>query len=287
MRETYVSKNFRSDSLKLLYLAQRIVREYMGQGYTLTLRQLYYQFVARDIIENSERSYKRLGGLINDGRLAGYIDWEAIEDRTREVSILSHWNHPSDIVRACAEQFALDKWREQPNYVEVWVEKEALAGVIEPVCEEFDVPFFSCRGYPSQSSVWRAGQRMKHVNGEPHILHLGDHDPSGIDMTRDIEDRIYLFAQRPVVVRRLALNMDQIEEFKPPPNPAKLTDSRALDYVRQYGRSSWELDALEPKILTDLVAEEVMRLRDDTLWDEEVSREERYRSKLRDIAANL
>ena len=246
------------------------------RDFDLTLRQLYYQFVSRDLIKNSDREYKRLGSIINDARLAGLLDWSRITDRTRNVRMNSHWSTPSDIMRSAAHSFALDGWVGQEYRPEVWIEKDALAGVIGGICEELDVPYFSCRGYTSQSEMWAAAQRMQHHknNGQtPIVFHLGDHDPSGKDMTRDIEDRLALFCGY-VQVQRLALNWDQIEQYSPPPNPAKLTDARANGYVAEFGDSSWELDALEPAVIAELIQNAVVGVRDDDAWDEVIGQEE-------------
>ena len=287
-REFYRSKGFRRETLELIDTGNAIISEYVGMGYVLTLRQLYYQFVARAIIENSERSYKRLGKIVSDARLAGMMDWEAIEDRTRGVQEVNHWEHPRDIIYACAEQFRIDKWWDQPKHVEVWVEKEALAGVLHHVCRDLDVPFLSCRGYPSQSEMWRAGQRIKSKCASSSVvIHLGDHDPSGIDMTRDIEERLWLFSGEPVHVQRIALNMDQVEEYNPPPNPTKFTDSRAGDYVMRYGYSSWELDALEPQVLEQLTRDAVIAHRDEELWQKSIDVEHEHRRQLRELAAEM
>jgi len=276
MRLCYVPKRFSQSSVETIRLAVEIIEEYEAQGYTLTLRQLYYQFVSRDLIPNSLRAYKRLGQIVNDGRLAGEISWYSIEDRTRNLSALSHWSSPADIIRSAAAGFRIDKWEGQRFRVEVWIEKEALAGVFQRVCEEEDVPFFSCRGYVSQSEMWSAAQRLAgyHEDGQiPLILHFGDHDPSGMDMTRDILDRLNLFEGLPDV-ERLALNMDQVEEFNPPPNPAKITDSRFEGYLRKYGGESWELDALEPSVLSGLVRSRIIEARDRDLWEEKIEEEE-------------
>jgi hypothetical protein len=114
--------------------ANDIIAEYSAQGFQLTLRQLYYQFVSRDFIPNNLRSYKNLGDVINDARLAGLIDWNSIVDRTRNLQSLAHWRNPAEIIDACASQFRLDRWAPQPRRVEVWIEKDALIGVIEGIC---------------------------------------------------------------------------------------------------------------------------------------------------------
>ncbi len=290
-RICYEPRNFRDDTLAVIASANEIIEEYAEQGFTLTLRQLYYQFVSRDLLPNTERSYKRVGSIVNDARMAGLIDWASIEDRTRWLRELAHWDGPGDIVEACATQFRVDRWENQSHRPEVWIEKDALVGVIEGVCQELDVPFFACRGYVSQSEQWRAGRRFaRHLaNGQqPIVFHLGDHDPSGVDMTRDNADRLTVFAElQQIEVRRLALNMDQVEQYNPPPNPAKLTDARAQGYIAEYGTYSWELDALEPAVLADLIRQNVEELIDQEAWDESAERERVGREKLAEVAEEL
>lgn len=297
MKISYIHKNFTAASLEIIRVANEIITEYQADGYDLTLRQLYYQFVARTILPNTERSYNRLKGIVSNGRLAGLIDWLAIVDRTRNLAwgengskTPGHWEHPSEIIETAAKNFAVDKWAGQENRVEVWIEKEALAGVLSRVCPDLDVAYFSCRGYVSQSEQWRAARRLSAYSREdsaiPHIIHLGDHDPSGIDMTRDIEDRMALFGC-PLVVHRIALNMDQVEKYNPPPNPAKLTDSRIEGYLERFGDQSWELDALEPRLLGAMIETEVKALRDEDLWNERVAYEEEQRAILEKLAEHF
>ena len=170
----------------------------------------------------------------------------------------------------------------------MWIEKDALSGVFSRICSELEVPFFACKGYTSLSAMWRASQRLirkAQAGKEVTIFHFGDHDPSGIDMTRDIIDRLYDFHSS-LEVRRIALNMDQVEEFDPPPNPAKMSDSRAEAYVDEYGYESWELDALDPSTLSDLVREQVDQLRDEDLWAEAVAEETEAKRTLQLITEN-
>jgi hypothetical protein len=287
---SYIDKRFSESSVNIIEHANQIIDEYINAGYLLTLRQLYYQFVARDLLANTTQSYKRLGSIINDGRLAGMISWDAIEDRTRATQSNAHWNDPSELVRACADQFQIDKWQDQPYRPEVWIEKEALAGVIEPICKKLDISYLSCRGYTSQSEMWKSGQRLiaMATSGQiPVILHFGDHDPSGIDMTRDIIDRLEMFTAIDLDLRRLALNMDQVRKYNPPPNPAKVTDTRFNGYVIDYGHESWELDALEPAVLSGLVESEVIALRDENVFMEAQTLEDKHRELLSEIADDI
>ena len=233
--------------------------------------------------------YKRLGSIINDGRLAGLIDWSAIEDRTRNLITVPHWESPADIISAVARQYRRDTWEGQRNHVECWVEKEALAGVFEQACKPLDVAVFPCRGYVSQSEMWVAAQRLS-LELEEHrqviILHFGDHDPSGIDMTRDITDRLSMFLRVKrefLSVKRIALNMDQVEEYKPPPNPAKDSDARFESYLEKFGDESWELDALEPQVLRQLIENNVAEYRDEARYNRAVERQRAERTVLEDI----
>lgn len=285
----YQEKSFRAAALQIIEQANDIIGEYIAAGYQLTLRQLYYQFVSRDLIENTVQSYKRLGNIISDARLAGMIDWEYIEDRTRNLAGINHWESPTSIVQSAAQQFRIDKWSDQNHRIEVWIEKEALSGVIAPICNEMDVSYLSCKGYTSQSEMWAAGQRMEaayDVGQRPIVLHLGDHDPSGIDMTRDIDDRLKLFSHGCTTVKRIALTMAQVKKYKPPPNPAKTTDSRFFSYISNYGDKSWELDALPPQVLSDLIRKHVLEYRIEDLWQAQVEKESDYRYKLQEAAEN-
>lgn len=200
----YQEFSFRAETRSIIDQADAICRDYAAQGYDLTLRQLYYQFVARAILENSEKSYKRLGEIVGNARLAGLLDWDHLEDRTRNVRANSHWSSPAAVIESAARSYALDKWANQDYYVEIWVEKEALAGVVARVAGRLDVPF---------------------------------------------------------------------EEYNPPPNPAKTTDSRFESYMAEFGDESWELDALDPTTLDALIESHVLSVRDEEAWADMEERE--------------
>lgn len=279
----YKEINFRGKSLELIELINQVVDEYSSQGYELTLRQTYYQLVARGYIPNNERSYKNIGNLINDGRLAGLIDWHSITDRTRNLRRNSHWTTPSSVIESAMYSYMLDKWEGQPNYVEVWVEKDALVDIVGQACGGIDTPFFSCRGYTSQSEMWAAAQRFIRQNRIRDNCFIIHHDPSGIDMTRDIQERLWMFGAD-VEVKRVALTMEQVQTYNPPPNPAKITDSRCGKYMEEFGDESWELDALEPQMMTRLIRDEVTALRDDDIYQAVCDREAKEKEELRMIS---
>lgn len=310
MKQQYENHKFGDQAKYLIIIAENILTEYANQGYRLTLRQLYYQFVARDLFpedrtwamtgngrwikrqggtKNAFPNYKWLGGVIVDARMAGLLDWDMIEDRGWEPAINSHWQNPGQIVQACASQFRLDHWTNQKYYGEVMVEKDALAGILEPVCRKWDVVFTANKGYSSASAMKEAGQRFMNAiehGKKPYLFYLGDHDPSGMDMTRDVGERITTFILgEQVKVVRLALNMNQVQRWNPPENPAKENDSRFDNYQELYGDKSWELDAVEPRMLASLVENAIKKLINQDAWDRREDEQDAMRDILRDFAA--
>lgn len=269
MRECYREITFKNKTLAQIERINGIIEEYLDAGYTLTVRQLYYQLVARDIIPNNEKSYKQTTSIVNDARIAGLIDWDAIEDRTRSFEQRGRWERPQDILSASASQYHTDPWATQDKRLFLVVEKEALVGVFQRVCHQYDVPLLAARGYPSASVVREFAKReIEQGDGKQVvILHFGDHDPSGIDMTRDLEERFELFGWNgDFELKRMALNYDQIEELKPPPNPAKTSDARFVKYRQRYGEKSWELDALPPTVLSKMAEDEILTHVDSKKW---------------------
>jgi hypothetical protein len=270
--------------------ANAIMSEYQAQGLWLTLRQLFYQFVARALLENAFNQYKRLGTIIRNARDAGLVDWDAIEDRTREVTVHTFWNDPVGIIGDAAASYREDLWSGQRYRPEVWIEKDALIGVIEAVCTELRVPYFAHRRNNSQTLQHQAGKRFAEYLDQgliPLVLHLADHDPNGIDMTRDNRERLALYSRADIEVRRIALNMDQVERYRPPPSFVKEGDTRASGYRRRFGTDEcWELDALSPVVIADLIRTEIEGLIDQKVWKAAFATERRNGKLLAGIAQN-
>jgi len=290
MRELFIPKKFQDKTLILIHEMNNVVDEYQERGFVLTLRQLYYQLVARAIVPvNTQQEYKRVGSIVNDARLAGEMDWDAIEDRTRNLNTHTAWANPAEIIEGAANSYQENLWRDQEYYVEVWIEKEALLGVIERVCLEYRIPYFACKGNNSQSEAYRAGKRLQEalLDGlKPVILHLGDHDPNGIDMTRDNCDRLSMFAGAPIDLRRIALNIEQVRKFNPPPNFAKESDSRYKGYVDLYGEECWELDALDPDVIGGLIRDEIEDILDLDAFSRAVQHEEQNKEFVQRVSEN-
>lgn len=287
-RRAYVQKDFRSDSLVKIETANEIIDKYLAMNLRLTLRQLYYQFVAHHGLPNTERSYQNLGKLISEARLAGLVDWSAIEDRGRVADEPRHWSSAKKLIDVALDQFRLDRWKTQMHYVELWVEKQALAGVLEPVAEKNHVTLMVNKGYSSQSAMYESAQRFLRRSDEVEssiLLYLGDHDPSGEDMVRDVRDRLHLFGVRKLVVVKVALTMAQVKHYGPPPNPAKLTDSRAKGYVEKHGDESWEVDALDPDVLVKLIQAHIDEFLNHDEMEKIVAKEEAQKKRVREALA--
>lgn len=294
----------------IIEIANSILSEYAADGFDLTLRQLYYQLIGRDLFpesyvddngtKNNKQSYNKLGAIISKARDAGMIDWSSIVDRGREIDERPHWSDVTDFITSVAPQFAMDLWEDQPTRVEVWVEKDALSDIVRRACLPWDVPYLACKGYVSASAIWDAGcNRIKKAWNERDqstvIIHLGDHDPSGVDMTRDISERLQKYASASASherhdcfpeVRRIALTMEQVERYNPPPNFAKESDSRYTAYRANHGEDSWELDALEPRVIVDLIDSEIADIVDTSLFDERVVTQRGYLRNMRKLADN-
>lgn len=301
MKESFIPKDFGKASQDMIYKVNEILDIYRRQGYDLSLRQLYYQLVSKNILPNTEKSYKNLGCLVSDARLDGQIDWDMIKDRGRVMVKNPHWGTPADFIRDVAPQYRFNLWENQDVYVEVMVEKQALEGVLVPVCRSLDVPFTSNKGYSSSSTMYEASKRfLEHAQAgkQLYVIYLGDHDPSGLDMSRDVEERLDLFVKTSmdrcneigpnelpaVTMKRVALNIDQVRELNPPENPAKMTDSRANDYVARFGTSSWELDAIEPRQLAQIVRDAVSELMNVKKFEANKAKMERGRKLLLSFA---
>ena len=307
MRYAFVEdKRITNHTRDMIELANHVATSYDRQGLRITLRQLYYQFVQKGWIENKKEEYDRLTRVVSIGRDMGIIDWDVIVDRLRDVEKPFSRRDGQHAIEMSGKVFQLDPWISQECRVEVWVEKDALSEVIEHACRELRVPFLVCRGYLSQTAVYEAATRMlDYIAGEhstdgtpqqPVVLHLGDHDPSGMHMSEDNHRRLMKYMERWNVnaelvrdileFRRIALSMEQIEELKPPPNDAKLKDPRSKGYVKEFGEVSWELDALPPDYLIKLVKSKVRPYIDFDSFNAALDREQEIKEEIADLAAN-
>lgn len=289
MIETFRSKNFNKKSLILLDYILEIIEEYSNQNIKLTLRQLYYQLVSRDYIINKQSEYSKLSKLVTDARYCGIIDWDAIEDRIRMPRIHSEFENIIDLIRCAKASYRLDRWKEQKYYIELFTEKDALTSILLPIANKWHIHFNVNRGYSSATATYDTSKRFLNAseNGKELILlYLGDHDPSGLDMVRDIRERLLEFGV-PIEVEHIALTSEQIKKYNPPPNPAKFSDPRAKMYISKYGKTSWEVDALKPEVMIKLVNQSIEQYVDIDLMQEIVTKEKSDIKKLEKYVEKL
>ena len=288
MKEKFTDWTPTPDRMARLGQIAKVLAQYAKMGIKLTLRQLFYQLVTKNIIANTQREYKKLGDLLSRARLAGLIDWNIIEDRVRRPVKPLEFGTIQDRIDLAVENFRLKRWTDQPEYVELWVEKDALSSVIEPICDDLHVTMMVNRGYSSSSAMYEASKRIERERGdrEATIIYLGDFDPSGEDMVRDIQDRLTTF-ESIVSVTKLALNRDQIDRYKLPPNPAKMTDSRASAFVAEHGVESFEVDALPPEVLQEMIRESIENRMDMDAYQAVMDEEEELKKKLVELGRGL
>jgi hypothetical protein len=350
MRTKFRNFKLSNSNVEKLNMINSIIKEYQQEGYKLTLRQLYYQLVSRDIIPNKQSEYSKLSKLLKEGRMSGVVDWEAIEDRLRVPFIPYSNTSPTQAIEDAIDQYRLNRQRNQQVYLEVWVEKDALSGVLRRITSKYHINLLVNRGYGSVTAIHDAYTRFSNQirkGNKVKILYLGDHDPSGIDMIRDIKERImemlmqldgisllenkygevfhrneefqnwneekyddddFFYDEEVRVleesgeyvwrydkayikdsfnVEAIALTTEQIKTYNPPPNPAKVTDPRAKDYIKKFGRVSWEVDALNPKTLNQILTNSIENNIDLDLFYSIIDKEKKDKQQLRELSEKL
>lgn len=293
----------------------KIVTAYLKKKIRLSNRQLYYRLVGKDLIPNYIEIYKRVCKFLTDLRYGGYVDWDAIEDRGRVPRRKSQWNTIQDLIDSAVSSYRLPRWKDQKYYVELYCEKEAMDSVLRPIADKYHVYFGYNKGYCSASTIYDIAKRVaKQIDNDKMVvlLYLGDHDPSGLDMIRDVEVRIKEFlvawkrnnlvddkeceyytemfrdhVEDTVFVEHVALTTDQIKKYGPPSNPAKFTDPRANGYVSIHGRVSWELDSIEPEVLMQLTEDAILEYLDVDKYNSWIKKEENEIKKLVDFGDTL
>jgi hypothetical protein len=289
MKLKFKDKKFSADAFQTIELINRVIGSYSTR---LTARQVYYWFVSHvPNFPNTPQSYDKMTDLISEARLAGLVDWSAIEDRGRVVDIPLDFESTSEAIGWLANDvYHVKRWEDQPKYAELWCEKQALSGVLWPAARKVHAPYMATKGYSSQSAMFEAAMRLRHQiqrGKEVFVFYLGDFDPSGEDMVRDIRDRLEMFGVVGLEVRKLALTWEQVQEYKPPPNPAKVRDPRAKAYIDRYGDESWEVDALDPTVLEQLVIDAYTRIVDAKLFKAAKKREKVDKKYLLSLAPDL
>jgi hypothetical protein len=242
----------------------------------ITIRHLFYRLVGQNVIEKTELAYKLLCHHLSRWRKAGEVPWSAFSDSTRWHITPPMFSGIADALRRTQEIYRRNLWATQSRYVEVWVEKDAIAGVIDDVTSAFGVPLFVCRGFASLSSMYSASETFKEVQRDGKgvtIFHLGDYDPSGHAAADAIERTFRETFDCSVNFERIAILPEHIEQFSLPTRPTKQSDSRARNWR---GSECVELDSMPPSELRSLVENAVTSLIDWYEWEQlkQVEREE-------------
>lgn len=254
----------------LIPICQEIFSQY---SFKPTVRQLYYRLVSPpyQVIENKTSSYKVFDRQMVQARERGDMPGDAFSDTSRQTLGGDYgYRSPEEfrqalIEAAHPEKYTRPMWDTQLAVVEVWVEKSALAVLLNAIAENFRVPVYASRGYSPFTLLDKAVERFLEKGGV--ILDFRDHDPSGLDMCRDTQERLTRYGGRFRYVP-VALSYNQVQSFALAPNPTKLADPRAKDYIAVYGNECWELDALPPDELNKLVEEAIRQEIDWDRWEE-------------------
>ena len=238
-------------SLELLEQVQKIMGSY---DFALTLRQIYYQLVAKQIIPNEQRYYKKLSRICVAGRDEGILPEEGFADRLREVDKLSSWVDLNEFMETVRRSYHKDKWQNQDRYLEIWTEKDALRGVLSQVTYQYDVSLMVARGQLSRTAIYEASKRYKTKSDkECYLFYCGDFDPSGLSIYDSIKKRLGDFGIS-INFERIALTEEQIEKYKLPSDPGKQSDPNYNKFVSLYGSDMVvELDSLPPDVLRDII----------------------------------
>ena len=239
-------------TLDLIEAAEAILAE----GRPMTVRQVFYQLVSRQVIKNNRGQYQAVSNALADARREGIIPWDWIEDRLRRPRQVSMWTGLSAFAETCRRSYRLDVWPSQPRYLEIWLEKDALSGIFEDVLNPYGVTLNVGRGYDGWSSIHNAAVRFMDRAEDVTVLYFGDFDPSGEDMVRSLAERLEDQGARPEIIKS-ALTRDDIRRYDLPPDFTKKTDTRSAAFVAKHGDISVELDALPPDVLRARLIHEV------------------------------
>ena len=260
----------------------------------LILRQIFYRLVAGYEYPNTKSAYNQLSKQLVKARERGDVDATKFEDRSREFlggdfqfnSLEEFVTYQFETFLDSPNYYATKVWTSQPEYVIVWIEKDALSRVVSTVADEYKVVTCPSRGYASYTYLREALARLPE-DKEITILHLADHDPSGLNMTRDLENRISEYSDLDITVERIALNYDQVQHYGLPPNPTKPADPRFQGYIAEYGNECWELDAIEPVELQRMVSAAIRNHIDFNIWNQTLEQIRQEREELRTTFSSI
>lgn len=267
----------------LVPAVQQILQEY---DIKLTIRQVFYRLVSKGIIPNTLNQYNILDQQLSLARKDGRIPFTAFEDRSRKFiggerfgfqtaenvfeDAKADYESANETFHDAYGDFNLPHWHNQPNYVEVWLEKDALSGIFQQVTQRRQVRLAPCRGYPSLTFLYEAACHFRYVPKDKQlvILYFGDYDVRGLHIQQNITKTLAWLGYPNIVVKRYALTKEQIAEYGLPPQPSKKKDSMIMGWIETHGDVAWELDALEPNVLLKVIDGAIEAEFDREIWNE-------------------
>jgi 5S rRNA maturation endonuclease (ribonuclease M5) len=279
---------YRTKTLKIIGLVRKLITQHRGRK--LTLRQVFYQLVAKKIIPNNLRAYKNLSYLIAKARKNGDLPWDVMRNHTRFVIKENSWPNFKDFTKKIEKIYHKSKLANQRNYIEIWIEKDSLREWFEPITKEFDIPLIICRGYPSITTLYEASKRLKEIKKPIYILYFGDFDPSGEDIFRTIKEKLikdFGVNRRKLHIKKVALTLKDIKKYKLPPAPTKTTDSRSGKFVKKYGDFAVELEALPVKVLEQKIKKNIKSLLNWKQFQKDLKKEKQETKKLRKLVEKI
>lgn len=243
----------------------RAILEVANEYERMSVRQLFYQMVSRGYVEKTEGDYDRVQEASVQMRLAGVLPYRKIVDGNRERRQYPTYDGMEEALANTATAYRRNHWISQEYHVEVWCEKDALSGIIAPVCNFYGVTYVACRGFPSLTIRYESAQEFIRQGKPAMVFYFGDHDPSGRSISGNLEEELRQHGAE-VRVIRMALEPDQIAAYNLPTRPNKKTDGRRHKFAEEFGDASVELDALPPDILSDMVRESIESTIDVQEW---------------------
>lgn len=256
---------------------QDAICQALSEESPMTVRQVFYALVSSGMIGKTELQYRAVVSVLSQMRREGRIPFDAIADNTREPMEGLYYADLNQALFSTYRGYRRKRWPNQKAYVEIWLEKDALSGVVYPITSGLDVPLMVTRGYPSLSFLHNAAETIADQKKPCHLYYFGDHDPSGKDITRAVEDGIREFAPNAdVTLERVAVTEAQIELMNLPTRPTKTTDARA----KNWEGGSVELDAIPANTLRGMVRDCIERHINRKAWSQTESQEQADRRKI-------
>lgn len=252
----------------------------------LTVRQVYYQLASAGLVPLSRKGYRQAQRLLLRVREEGIVPWSYFADRARQVVKPSQWEDVQDFADTVGRAYRRDLWRAQPHHVEIWLEKDAMSGMVADITEPYGVGVHVCRGFSSATFVHEAAAALALLDKPKFIYYLGDHDPSGLSIEKAVRERLESFGAA-FKFYRLAVTLDDIAMFDLRPLEAKKTDSRYRRYVADHGTETIELDALPPTELRKRLTNAITAHIDTGEWERLRRVEEMEQETIRGLASRL